>query len=112
MNTIDVAPPVEVTSATFDEVVLASETPVLVDFWARGCGPCRMLEPILRDVAAEFAGALRVVKVDGDNEFDLVAAAGVMGFPTLHLYRGGELVASILGVRSKARLVDDIRDAL
>lgn len=108
-TTVDVA---DVTADTFDALVLDSETPVLVEYWARGCGPCRMLAPILHEVAAEFAGALRVVKVDGDNEFDLVAAGGVMGFPTLHLYRGGELALSILGARSKARLVADIRDAL
>lgn len=103
---------VDVTAETFADVVLGSESPVLVEFWGRGCGPCRMLEPILREIAAEFAGTLRVVKVDGDNELELVASSAVMGFPTLHLYRAGELVASILGVRSKARLIDDIRDAL
>lgn len=103
---------VDVTAATFHDVVLAAETPVLVEFWGRGCGPCRMLEPILAEIAAEFAGSLRVVKVDGDNELELVASSGVMGFPTLHLYRDGELITSILGVRSKAHLFDQLRDAL
>jgi len=105
-------PIAKVTAATFDDVVLRGDTPVLVEFWGRGCAPCRMLAPILDEIAADLAGTLRVVKVDGDNEFDLVSSRGVMGFPTLHLYRSGELVMSVLGVRPKARLVEAVRDAL
>ncbi|MQA02209.1 MAG: thiol reductase thioredoxin [Streptosporangiales bacterium] len=103
---------VDVTEATFAELVLRSGTPVLVEFWGRGCAPCRMLAPILAEIAAEFAGRLRVVRVDGDYESALVIAGGVMGFPTLHLYKAGELVSSIVGVRSKARLLGALREAL
>ncbi|HEX6444220.1 MAG TPA: thioredoxin domain-containing protein [Streptosporangiales bacterium] len=103
---------VDVTEATFDDVVRTADVPVLVEFWATWCPPCRLLGPILADVATERAGRLRVVKVDGDGEFGLVERFGVLGFPTMIVFRHGEPVRSIVGAVPKARLLAEVDAAL
>lgn len=103
---------VDVTEATFDDVVRTADVPVLVEFWATWCPPCRLLGPILAAVAAERAGRLRVVKVDGDNEFGLVQRFGVLGFPTMIVFHHGEPVRSIVGAVPKARLLAEVDAAL
>lgn len=96
---------VRVTDATFDELVLRSEPPVLLEFTASWCPPCRMIEPVLRELAVELAGRVVVAQLDVDENPRTAAACGVLGMPTLNLYRGGEVVARVTGARPKAALL-------
>lgn len=102
----------EVTDATFAEQVLASDVPVLVDVWAEWCPPCHRLVPVLEELAAEYAGRARVVKVDGDANPDTVRAYGVMSMPTLIVFRGGERVSQVVGAQPRSRLRAQLDAAL
>jgi thioredoxin 1 len=93
------------TDASFASDVLASPTPVLVDFTADWCPPCKMVAPALERIAAEEAGRMRVVAIDTDTNPDTVRAYQVMGMPTLALFVGGELVAQVVGARSQQALM-------
>jgi thioredoxin 1 len=94
------------TDATFDELVLRAGRPVLLEFFtASWCPPCRMIEPVLRAIAAELADRLVVAQLDVDANPRAAAAAGVLGMPTLNLYRDGQVVAQVMGARSKAALL-------
>jgi thioredoxin 1 len=95
---------VTVTDATFAEIVLASELPVVVDFWAGWCPPCRAIEPSLKELAEEFAGRLVIAKIDSDANPVGSRTYRVMSMPTLLFFRGGEVVASIVGSRPKSVL--------
>ncbi|MCO1654874.1 thioredoxin [Pseudonocardia sp. S2-4] len=94
-----------VTDATFDELVLRSELPVLLEFTASWCPPCRMIEPVLCELAVELAGRAVVAQLDVDENPRTAAAAGVLGMPTLSLYRDGAAVARLTGARPKAALL-------
>lgn len=95
---------IPLTQANFQRDVLESDVPVLVDYWAAWCGPCRVLGPIIDEVARERAGSLKVGKVDVDAEPELAARAGALGIPYVILYRDGEPVAESVGARPKAEL--------
>jgi len=93
-----------VSEPEFDAAVLRSEVPVLVDFWAEWCGPCRMIAPIVEDFAGEYAGRLKVVKVDVDENNMVAMRYSVMSIPTLGIFKGGQLVERIVGYMPKAEL--------
>jgi thioredoxin 1 len=93
-----------VTRETFDHEVLASEVPVIVDFWAPWCGPCRAVAPVLERIASERSGAVNVVKVNIDDEPELAVRYGVASIPTILLFEGGSPVAGAVGARDKQQL--------
>ena len=93
-----------VTEATFQQDVLESEEPVIVDFWAEWCGPCHMVSPILDQIAEERAGELRLVKVNVDEEEGLARRYGIVSIPTIILFKGGQPVAAAIGARPKGAI--------
>ncbi|HXF82736.1 MAG TPA: thioredoxin [bacterium] len=95
---------VHVTERDFEAQVIKSEVPVLVDFWAEWCGPCRMIAPIVEDLAAEYEGRLKVVKVDVDQNNALAFRYGVMSIPTLGIFKGGQMVERLVGYMPKQEL--------
>ncbi|WP_026415676.1 thioredoxin [Actinomadura oligospora] len=97
--------PITVTDATFDELVLKSETPVLVDFWADWCGPCKMIAPVLDAIAAEQDGKIVIAKMDYDQNPLTPNRFGVLGLPTLLLFKGGEVAEQIVGAKPKRALL-------
>ncbi|MET9530336.1 thioredoxin [Streptomyces sp. NPDC006649] len=101
-----------VTDADFDTEVLAAGLPVLVEFTADWCGPCRQLAPVLSAVAAEEAGRLKVVQLDADSNPDVMVRYGVLSMPTLMVFRDGEPVKSMVGARPKRRLLQELADVL
>jgi len=94
----------EVNESSFEEFVLNSETPVMVDFWAPWCGPCRMLAPMVEDLAKEYAGKLRVVKVNTDDQGALANKYGIRGIPTLVFFKNGDEVDRVVGVQARTAL--------
>ncbi len=93
-----------VSDATFDSEVIKSDTPVLVDYWAEWCGPCKMIAPVLEDVAKSYAGRLTVAKLDIDANPAVTTKYGIRGIPTLILFKGGEVRAQKVGALSKSQL--------
>lgn len=92
------------TKANFEAEVLTSDVPVLVDFWATWCGPCRMIAPAVEEIANEREGTLKVGKVNVDEEGALAMQFGIQSIPTLLLFKGGQLVDSVIGYRTKEQL--------
>jgi thioredoxin 1 len=97
-----------VTDATFDAEVLGSDVPVIVDFWAEWCGPCKMVAPVLEEIAAENEGKVVVVKLNTDENPEITRRYQVMSIPTMSVFSGGEVVKSIVGAKPKAALLRDL----
>jgi thioredoxin 1 len=99
-----------VTTASFQADVLSSGKPVLVDFWAEWCGPCRMVSPILDEISAEHGEKLTIVKVNVDEEPALAQQYGITSIPALQVFQNGEVVKSIVGAKPKPQLLADLTD--
>ena len=95
---------VNVSEASFEGEVLKADVPVLVDFWAEWCGPCKMIAPVLDEVARDYSGRLKVCKVNVDDNGDTAARFGIRGIPTLLLFKGGNVEATKVGALSKSQL--------
>jgi thioredoxin 1 len=93
-----------ITDATFDAEVLQSTQPMVVDFWAEWCGPCKMIAPILDEVASAYEGKLQIVKMNVDDNRDVPAKFGIRGIPTLMIFKDGQLAATKVGAMSKSQL--------
>jgi thioredoxin 1 len=100
------------TDADFQESVVDSEIPVLVDFWAPWCGPCRAVGPILEDLAEQYAGRIKVVKVNVDENQQVAGSMGIRSIPTVVLYNGGQVVETVIGLRPKEQFVSLVEKVL
>jgi thioredoxin 1 len=103
---------VQLDDATFDEHVKASEVPVLVDFWAEWCGPCKVIAPILEEIAEEQGDKISIAKLNVDDSLDVTRRYEVMSIPTLLLFKDGEPKARLVGAKPKARLLQEIAEYL
>ncbi|MEY3286498.1 MAG: thioredoxin TrxA, partial [Pseudomonadota bacterium] len=101
-----------ISDASFEGDVLNASTPVLVDYWAEWCGPCKMIAPILDDVSKDYQGRLQVAKMNVDENRDVPAKFGIRGIPTLMIFKGGQLAATKVGALSKAQLAAFIDEHL
>ncbi len=99
---------VNLTEATFDEVVAGSSEPVVVDFWAEWCGPCKMIAPILDEIAVEKAGDAVIAKLNVDENPSIAQRYGVMSIPTMLVFRDGEVDKRVVGAKGKAQLLEEL----
>lgn len=100
--------PIEVTDSTFQNEVIKSDKPVLVDFWAEWCGPCKMIAPMVEELAKEYDGKLKVGKVDVDSNQQISMQLGIRSIPTLLIFKGGRVVEQVVGAVPKRMLVEKV----
>lgn len=103
---------VEFTDGNFEAEVLKSDTPVLVDFWAPWCGPCKMVAPIVEEISHEYAGKIKVGKVNTDDNQQVASQYGIMSIPTIMIFKNGEVVERVIGAQPKAALTSKIESVL
>ncbi len=104
--------PVEINDGSFEAEVIKSDKPVIVDFWATWCGPCKMIAPILEEVATEYDGKLKIAKMDVDSNTKVASQYGIMSIPTLLFFKNGQLVDQVIGAIPKAQLVNRLAKVL
>lgn len=98
----------KVTTSDFDQVVLKSSTPVLVDFWAEWCGPCRAVGPILEEISNEHGAKIKIVKLNTDEESSIAQKYGITSIPTMNVFVNGQIVKTIIGAKPKTALLKDL----
>ena len=106
------AHPIEVTDATFDEEIIKSDSPVLVDFWADWCGPCKMIAPVIEELAEEFDGRLKFAKMDVDSNPQTPSSYGIRGIPTMIVFKDGQPVDQVVGALPKSALKERLEQAM
>jgi thioredoxin 1 len=104
--------PIAVTDSTFDEEVIKSDKPVVVDFWATWCGPCKMIAPILEEIATEYDGKVKIAKIDVDANGKVASQFGIMSIPTLLFVKNGKVVDQVIGAIPKTQLVNRLSKVL
>ncbi len=100
--------PTEVSDTTFESEVLKSNVPVLVDFWATWCGPCKMIAPVVEEIANEYAGKVKVVKLDVDSNPETSMKFSIRSIPTIMIFKGGKVVEQLIGAMPKKNLMDKL----
>ncbi len=103
---------VNLTSATFDETVNGSDAPIIVDFWAEWCGPCKMITPVLEDLAGELGDQVKIAKLNVDDNPDVAMRFNVMSIPTLLVFHGGEVRKRLVGAKGKSQLLQELDEFL
>ena len=111
-NGVNMSHPVAVTDATFQDEVVNSSTPVVVDFWAEWCGPCKAIAPIVEELAGEYDGKVKFAKVDVDKNQDTAMQLGIRGIPTLIIFNGGKAVDQVVGAVPKSMLKKRVDEAI
>ncbi len=103
---------ITLTSANFDETVKSATTPIVVDFWAEWCGPCKAIAPVLTEIAKEQAGVVTIAKLNVDDHGDIAMRFNVMSIPTMIVFKNGEAVGRLVGARGKSALLSDLAEHL